>query len=292
MLTIAKEYVTSHCDKENKPVAFCYSGETVRFETRDCYDDRLHRDGSEDHPETAIENPATGPLFIEEAEPGDILKIEILEIDVAPTGLMRTSLVGGAYKALARERETRQFEVMNRKIQFTDSIVLDVDPMIGVIGTAPKGEAVPNITPGRHGGNMDCRKIQAGTILYLPVEIQGGLLVIGDLHGLMGDGESLICGLEMAGAVTVRVTVLKDAVCPVPFLETPSDYITIQSAETFEEAAELAANAMHQYIRDKYHLNIRDAGMLLSLKGNLIICQMVNPFVTVRMEISKAVFER
>lgn len=287
MITITKEYVTSHCDKENKPVAFCKSGDVVRFETRDCYDERLQADGTEIEPEQGIENPATGPLFVEGAEPGDTLKIEIQAIDVAETGLMRTSIVGGAYKALAEKRETRQFKVKNGKIDFAENISLELDPMIGVIGTAPAGEAVPNITPGRHGGNMDCRKIQAGTTLYLPVEVKGGLLVIGDLHGLMGDGESLICGLEMSGAVTVKVEVLKNCDLPTPFLETDTHYITIQSGETFEEAAVQAANAMHQFIGKKYHLNIRDTGMFLSLKGNLIMCQMVNPLMTVRMEVEK-----
>jgi len=75
MLRISKKFVTDNCSPYNPPAARCRSGDTVQFETRDCYDDRLHADGSVTEPEKALENPATGPLYIEEAQPGDVLKV-------------------------------------------------------------------------------------------------------------------------------------------------------------------------------------------------------------------------
>ena len=111
--------------------------------------------------------------------------------------------------------------------------------MIGVIGTAPEGEkGIPTITPGKHGGNMDCKKITAGSTLYLSVNVDGGLLSMGDIHALMGDGEVFICGLETAGEITVKISVLKNTKLPVPFLYSEGKVMTIQSAETLDKAGE------------------------------------------------------
>ena len=97
MLYIGKEHVTDNLSPHNPPAARCRSGETAVFQTRDCYDDRLHADGTVEHPELALENPATGPLYVEEAAPGDVLKVKIEKIDVNPTGLMRASTSAGAF---------------------------------------------------------------------------------------------------------------------------------------------------------------------------------------------------
>ena len=98
MLVISKEYVSGIMDKQVAPVAFCESGDAVRFETRDCYDDAVV---SEERPlgdkEDPIENPATGPLFVKGAEPGDILKVEILDIELRDWGVMRSSTSCGSY---------------------------------------------------------------------------------------------------------------------------------------------------------------------------------------------------
>ncbi|MGN0373786.1 MAG: acetamidase/formamidase family protein, partial [Enterocloster sp.] len=179
---------------------------------------------------------------------------------------------------------------------------LNCDIMIGVIGTAPEGTGVPTITPGAHGGNMDCRRIGTGTTLYLPVNAPGALLSMGDLHGLMGDGEMMICGLETAGKVKVRVTVLKENILEesgacflkeaLPLLDASGTLMTIQSAETLDEAAQLAACRMQQLVAKASGLDDVNSGMLMSLTGNLIICQIVNPLKTVRCEFPKDILER
>ncbi len=303
MIRISRDYVTDCLKAGLEPVAYCESGDVAEFETRDCYDDN---DITEDNPygnhPDGLENPATGPLYVRGAEPGDVLKVEILGIELREYGIMRTSVTDGAFHHLYEKKTARRFYFKKDetagscRISFDDKLTLDCDIMIGVIGTAPAGDGVITITPGSHGGNMDCRKIGIGTTLYLPVNTPGALLAMGDLHALMGDGEMMICGLETGGIVTVRVTVLKKAEAgylwdALPLLDADGSLMTIQSAETLDEAAKLAACRMQRLVAAVTGLDDVNSGMLMSLKGNLVICQIVNPLKTVRCEFPKEVLE-
>ena len=108
MLTISKKDVTGNLGPDNRPAAFCKSGDTVLFETRDCYDDRLMANGTLLDPENTLSNPATGPLYIEEACPGDVLKVEILKISLNPTGIMQALPGAGTFHTYSR-RSRRQY---------------------------------------------------------------------------------------------------------------------------------------------------------------------------------------
>ncbi len=290
MIRISDHDVTDILDRKNAPAAYCGSGDIVVFETRDCYDNSLT---SEERPlgdrEDTLENPATGPLYVRGAKKGDVLKVEILQIALRSWGAMRTSTSGGEFRERYRERIARIFPLKENQIVFDDKLTLPVNPMIGVIGTAPEGEGVPTHTPGEHGGNMDCNKITEGSVLYLPVNTDGALLAIGDIHARMGDGEVLICGLETAGDVTVRVTVLPNSVLPTPFLSAGGRVMTIQSAPTLDEAAHLAANRMYDFVKSVSGKDDVHTGMLMSLVSDLVICQVVDPLKTVRSEIPEAV---
>lgn len=316
MVFIGKEHVSGILDKNVKAAAVCESGQTVVFETRDCYDDGVV---SEERPlgdkADPIENPATGPLYIEGALPGDILKVEILDIQVRNWAVMRSSTSCGVFHEDFSERTARIFKLDNLKqeeagaqavekagaagrgdFRFDDVLKLELDPMIGVIGTAPAGDGITTDTPDSHGGNMDCRKIVKGSVLYLPVYAEGALLSMGDLHALMGDGEVLICGLETGGAVTVKVTVLKEKELkgvriPVPFLSCRGDVMTIQSARTLDEAGDMAAKAMKEFVKAAAKKDNLEAGMLMSLLSNMAVCQVVDPLKTVRVEFPLHVLE-
>lgn len=299
MLVISKEYVTGIMDKQVPPAAICESGDIVKFETRDCYDDAVVSEerpsGDKQHP---IANPATGPLYVKGAEPGDILKVEILDIELRDWGVMRSSTSYGVFHEDFDQKTARIFKLQDGKngkksaVRFDDTLVLELDPMIGVIGTAPAKAGVETDTPDSHGGNMDCRKIVKGSILYLPVNVDGGLLAMGDLHALMGDGEVFICGLEIGGCVTVKVTVLKEVQLPTPFLCCRGDVMTIQSALTLDEAGDMAAKAMKNFVKLATGKDNFEAGMLMSLLANMVVCQVVDPLKTVRMEFPLAVLEQ
>lgn len=189
------------------------------------------------------------------------------------------------------EETTKLFPVAEGQITFNNKLRFPIAPMIGVIGTAPAGTGIDTGTPGPHGGNMDCTRIGAGATLYLPVNVEGALLAMGDLHAKMGDGEVEVCGVEIAGAVTVRVSVVKNHRLPTPFLVDREIAAAIFSARTLDDASVGATMAMHEFLTTELKMNEHEAGMLLSVAGNLRICQIVDPEKTCRMEIPIGIME-
>ena len=290
MLTIHTDTKIHKMSENNPPVAKAKSGDTVCFETLDCFGGQLKSEndllGGLDWNNV---NPASGPLFVEGAMPGDVLKVEILKIELDDHGVMVDAPGEGVTGAAVSSESTKILPVKNGKVKFNEKLSFPICPMIGVIGTAAKGEGIDTGTPGSHGGNMDCTRIGEGATLYLPVNTEGALLAMGDLHARMGDGEVEVCGVEIAGKVTVKLTVLKNCKLPTPFLVNSELAMAIHSAETVDEACVGATMAMHGFLTGELGMNEHEAGMLLSVTGNLCICQVVDPEKTVRMEIPLSV---
>lgn len=279
--------------KDHKPTQYVKSGEIIAFKTYDCYCNKLI---SENQPIDSIKeelsNPATGPLYIEGAEVGDILKIEIIDIKVNNKGAMRTRPNVGILGEVFKESKVKIIHIEDNKAIFNEKIQIPIKPMIGVIGVAPKGIDVNTMVPDMHGGNMDCKRIVKGAIVYLPVNVLGGLLSIGDLHAIMADGEIVICGLEIDGEVTIRVDVIKNKVLPLPMVVEGDHIMTIASKETLDAAAKQATINMHNFLLDELKMDVHEAGMLLSLVGDLKICQIVDPLMTARMEFPKSILAK
>ena len=293
MLYITKETVNDIMKWDNKPAGYCKSGETVVFETRDCYDNTITSSERPLGDKEGLSNPVTGALYVEGAEVGDILKVEIEDIKLRSWGVMRSSTTAGVFHEKYEKREAIIFQVKDNKIYFDDKLILDADPMIGVIGTAPiEKEGVPTTTPGKHGGNMDCKKIVKGSTIYLPVNVKGGLLSMGDIHALMGDGEVFICGLEIAGEITVKVSVLKNIKLPTPFLHSRGKVMSIQSDEDLDKAGDMAAKEMFEFVKGATKQDDVRTGMLMSLLSDMAVCQVVDPLLTVRVEFPLEVLEK
>jgi len=290
MLTIRTNTKVYKMAKENAPCAYAKSGDTVCFETLDCFGGQLK---SEAQKMGGLDwgniNPATGPLYIEGALPGDVLKVEILSIALDDHGVMVHSEGEGVTGGAVKGEVTRILPVENGCAKFNDRLSFPIRPMIGVIGTAPAGEGIATGTPGAHGGNMDCTRIGAGATLYLPVNVEGALLAMGDMHAVMGDGEVGVCGVEIAGSITVRVSVCKECALPTPFLLTDDLAMTICSAKTADEAADAATLAMHSFLMGELGMDGHEAGMLLSAAGDLRVCQVVDPQKTMRMELPRCI---
>lgn len=278
---------------EHTPAAEAASGSTVTFETMDCFANGLTCSSqlfsSIDWNEI---NPATGPLLVHGALPGDILKVEILDIRLGAQGVMVTVPGFGVLDKEMTRENTKVVRIEEGDAVLNDRIRLPVAPMIGVIGVAPAGGPIVTGTPGDHGGNMDCKRIVKGAILYLPVATPGALLALGDLHAVMGDGEVVVCGVETPGEVDVRVSVLKGVKLPTPFLVEGGHLMTIASAETLDAAASEATRRMHRFLKERLGIETHEAGMLLSAAADLRICQIVDPLKTARMELPAWVAER
>lgn len=285
MIEISREYALGVLSDANEPAAHCQSGDVVRFVTRDCFDDSIVTEDGPTLPRM-YSNPVTGPLYVDGAEVGDVLRVEIQKLEVADTGIVRTTPGSGPFDDVVTCKLPRIFKIENNQIVFDEKLRVDLDIMIGVIATAPAdGASIDTKTPGLHGGNMDCRRITQGTVVYLPVNTPGALLCIGDLHARMGDGEVASCGMECRGAAQVRVQVLKNTTLPTPALVNDTHFMTIQSAPTLDDASVMASRAMRDFLVEKCGLDAIAACMLLSLVGDLVVCQIVDPLMTVRMEL-------
>lgn len=290
MLTIHTDTRVHVMARDNAPAACCKDGDTVCFETLDCFGGQLTSEAQKmGGLDWSNINPATGPLYVEGAQAGDVLKVEILSIELDDHGVMVHSEGERVTGRVVKGEVTKILPIENGCAKFNDKLSFPLRPMIGVIGTAPAGEGIATGTPDAHGGNMDCTRIGAGATLYLPVNVDGALLAMGDMHAVMGDGEVGVCGVEIGGAITVRVTVLKDSQLPTPFLLADDHAMTICSAQTADEAGDGATLAMHTFLTRELGMDAHDAGMLLSIAGDLRVCQVVDPQKTMRMEIPRSI---
>lgn len=279
MNKIAKDHVIYAMSSENKPVLNVHSGDRITFETMDCYSDEV----TPDEPDRRCHriNPASGPAAVEEAMPGDTLKVTIEKISLGSRALVGSYPNSGTMKELVTRRMIHFLPVQERQLEFRSDLIVKADPMIGVIGVAPQEKEVGCGTPGEHGGNMDCRKIREGAVVYLPVFHPGALLALGDVHAAMGDGEVMGSGAEIAAEVTVKVEVLKQA-CAGPWVTDQDQLYALASAKTMEEALKRCCQKMNCQLQRQLGCTPETAGMLMSLEGNSEICQVVNDLVTLR----------
>lgn len=291
MLKIHRDKIIYSMCPENPPVLNINSGETIIFETCDCFTNQIRN--SELVP-VEIDwdkiNPATGPIFVNGAEPGDTLAIKIENIEISDTGVMMAGPGYGLLEDLLQNEVIKILPIIQEKIIFSDKISLPVNPMIGVIGTSPSAESISCGNPGPHGGNMDTKVIEIGSTVYLPVEVPGGLLALGDLHASMGDGEVSVCGVEVSGAVTATITLIKGRNMKLPMVLTSNALYTIASHSSLDEATKIATENMIHLLLNK-GMSKDQAIQLLSIGGNLQISQVVDPLKTVRFELPLWIYE-
>ncbi|MGD9566950.1 MAG: acetamidase/formamidase family protein [Sedimentibacter sp.] len=296
MITIDKNKIHFSFNTENIPVAYAESGDIVKFCCQDCYCEQILEDGFEfSKINMNYNNPATGPLFINGADPGDVLRIEIKDIELALEGSMCARTGAGVYEI--EGCHCRRFPIKDKLIKFDNDISIPIKPMIGVIGTAPINEEISNQIPSEHGGNLDIKDLGVGSVLYLSVNVPGALLSMGDIHAVQGDGETVICALEMSGDITVKIDVLKNRHdIPTPFIVTAEKYLTTSADKSLDVSSKAAARKMHKFLQEHSNLTDAQCGFLLSLAGNLRISQIVNPAKGCIMEfpigLAKEKFER
>ncbi len=285
---IIKDQVIFQMSKNNLPVVKVKSGEMITLHTKDCFNNQLVSESQKvDSLDWEHINPATGPIFIEQAMPNDTLKITIHSIEVEDCGTMAAIPENGVLGKYVTESQIKRIPIVEQKAIFSDSIQIPITPMIGVIGVAPKEGSIPCGEPGSHGGNMDNTKIAAGATLYLPIYHEGALLSLGDVHACMGDGEIMVTGVEIPATITLTVEILPKVTIQNPMLEDNDYCYTIASDSNIEMAIEMATYDMVNVVMQRLGFSFNEAGMFLSAVGNLEFCQVVDPKRTVRMKVSK-----
>jgi amidase len=278
--------------KELKPVKTVASGSTLTIETYDCFQNQIRSNNTEIN---SIDwnqiNPATGPIYVESALPGDILSVKIEKIELGSEGVMAVGPELGVMGHRLEQFEAKMIPILDGKAVFNEKVHIPLNPMIGVIGVAPKGDAVSCGTPGAHGGNMDTKLITEGANLYFPVFAEGALFALGDLHAAMGDGEIGVSGIEIPGKVTVTLTVIKGHSLKNPLLLSDEGVAAIVSAPTLDEAAKTAVEEMIDLLHPHTDLTLNHLTMLMSAVGQTQISQIVDPLLTARFFVPKWVLD-
>lgn len=232
-------------------------------------------------------NPVTGPVYIEGAEPGDAVKIDILDLDEGSWGW--TGIIPG-FGLLADEFNEPFLNISHydaNRVEFQPGIHLPTRPFPGTIGLALSEPGNHSVVPPRaQGGNLDVRDLTRGSSLYLPVAVAGGLLSIGDTHAAQGDGE--VCGtaVETAMTVRVRVSLIKNAGFTNPRYELTAAaatepmpkgiYATTGVGPDLMEATKDAIRAMIDHLGREYGLEPTMAYALCSVAVNLKISEVVD----------------
>lgn len=273
-------------DKNTAPAVTIQSGETVCVQTYDSMTGRIVDETGTKYFGVGGCNPCSGPIYVSDALPGDTLKVEIL--DIVPQGPCYTTCAPGfgAYADRVMDKVVHMLPIKGNYLIFQNDMQIPVRCMIGTIGVAPKDKAIDTLWPAEHGGNMDNTRIASGSTVYIPVQVEGALLFMGDVHAAMGDGEVMGAGAEVGAEITVRISVVKDKI-PCVIVDADNRLYTVASRPTLEECCQEAVWNMACLIGQYKNLSTDEAGMLCSLVGDLHICQIVDPQPTVRFGVDK-----
>lgn len=300
--------VIGHYDAATPPVLRIKSGDTVEIHTLGVGTPRaLMAAGL---PESQVEpallavvkaNPTgrghflTGPVFVEGAEPGDVLEVQILGIRLAvdyayngmgSNGTLFDQFPNGGQKIIQLDRKRM---VAN----FAPGVEVPLRPFFGSMGVAPAPAAgsISSTPPGTHAGNLDNRELIAGTKLFIPVHASGALFQVGDGHAAQGDGEVDQTGLETSLAGEFRFVVRKDLKLEWPRAETPTHYIAMGIDADLNKAVKLAVEEAVSFLMAERKLSRADAYMLASVAVNLHITQLVDSNKGVHAMIPKDIFK-
>lgn len=276
------------------PVLTISSGTTLRFDLKDGGNNQLG-------PHATVEDvkafdfdktdPAFGPVYIEEAEPGDVLAIEFLSFETGDHGW--TAIFPG-FGLLSDEFPDHDIKVWDLKTAkekgyavFKEGIHIPLRPFLGVVGVAPEAAGeFSTIPPYETGGNIDCKHITVGSTLYLPVKVKGALLSLGDGHAAQGDGELCGTAIETPMKAEVKITLQNgkkhvlsphyETKCAPAGPENKGEYAVLGIDKDLREAARKAARGIIEWLQIEKGLTRVEAYMLASVAGDLRMSEVVD----------------
>jgi acetamidase/formamidase len=288
------------------PVASLTPGETFKVSTLDAFANRI------DSPDADLSkvirlpyvNPCTGPIYVEGAEPGDTLSVRIEDIqiprDYAVSCIIPEfgGLCGTVFTRVLNEhleqriliqRITKQGLVHDPRLKIPP---IPVEPFYGTIGTSPAVEAISTLSPGFHGGNMDAADVCPGNTVYLPVQVAGALLFVGDGHAAQGDAE--VCGVaaEVPTVGTLTVDLIKGRAISTPRIENGEFLMSVGSARPMEDAARIAFYDLVTWLASDYGFDRIAAYQLCSQVARVRLANMVDILYSVVAKFPKRYLPR
>jgi len=237
----------------------------------------------------------TGPVYVEGAEPGDVLEVKVLSIDL-PLDYGYNGCAGFIPANCDRSLPARVMKLDRKAMtaEFKPGIVVPLEPFFGSMGVAPAPELgrVSSNPPGKHAGNLDNRELVAGSTLFIPVFVRGALFEIGDGHAAQGDGEVDQTAIETSLRGRVQLTVRKDMKLVWPRAETSTTFISMASDEDLQVATTIAIQEMIDFLAATRGLTKHEAYQLVSIAGHVAITQLVDkPVYGVHVKMAKRIFK-
>jgi len=250
-------------------------GETILVEAEDALSGQIRtNDDRRDKAEVPYSNPVSGPIFVEDAQPGDSLSVTIHEI--RPRDGQCATYTGNP-KQLCEWLGTdvphgaHVCPIVDDLIYWSDELTIPYNPMLGCLGTAPAW-GVPSTAPaGSHGGNMDLVEVNPGSKVYLPVFVEGAYLFLGDAHAAMGHGELSATGLEMASETTVTVDLIHGRSIAGPRVENADEIMTVATGCPMERSIAEAYAQLILWMEQDYGWNRWKAYDLLTHVGRISV---------------------
>ncbi|HMG84920.1 MAG TPA: acetamidase/formamidase family protein [Terracidiphilus sp.] len=294
-----------------KPVLTVHSGDVVRIQTLSTCgpNERLEAGGvaAKDIPaynatiydQVKDRGPGghilTGPVAVTEAEPGDVLEVQIEKIDIDVPFACNGFSVGRGFLPNDFPYGRRKIIPLDREkmlAHFAPGVEIPLHPFFGSMGVAPPESAgkYDSAPPWMHAGNIDNKELVAGTALFIPVHAPGALFEVGDGHAGQGNGEVDITAMETFLTGTFRFIVHKDQHLLWPRAETPTSYISMGFSPDLKTATEMAVRNMIEFLVTEKHLSRDDAYMLTSVAVDVDITQLVDGNVGVHAICPKGIF--
>lgn len=251
------------------------SGARIVVETEDALSGQLRNPGDRrDKSKVPYSNPVSGPIYVQDAHPGDTLAVHIESI-ASRDGQCATYT--GPARQLAEwlgndvPHGAHICPIRDDKVYWSDTVILPFQPMLGCIGTAPDW-GVPNTAgAGNHGGNLDLMEVRPGNTVQLPVFVPGGLLYLGDAHAVMGHGELSATGLEMASTTVIRIDLLRRHAIVGPRIESPDEIMCVATGCPMERAIAEAYARLILWMESEYAWDRWRAYDLLTHVGRISV---------------------
>jgi len=307
-----KTVAWGYYDAAAEPVLHIKSGDTVIFETlltnspnglekAGVAPDQVQQNLRDIYKEITTHGPGghilNGPVYVDGAEPGDTLEIQIRKIDLAipyayngfrfGAGFLTQDFTYSRTKIIPLDRE-------RMVARFGPGVEIPLHPFFGSMGVAPPESygRISSAPPGIHGGNMDNKELVAGTTLFLPIHVRGALFEVGDGHAGQGNGEVDITAMETSLTGTLQFVLRKDLKTPYPRAETPTHYISMGYDDDLSEATRIAVRQMIDFLVNEKHLSRDDAYMLTSVAGDVDITELVDGNKGVHVMMPKSIFAK
>ncbi len=284
MKNLSREKRIYYLDPEAEPAITIDSGEELMVETWDAFEglrDPLQLDAR------ALKGPATGPIYVNGAEPGDALKVDFLKI-TPKEGPAHMVMPGrGFLEEEFTEGYPTVMTIDGGQLVLPSGIRLSMMPSMGLVATTPTYVQNTASDSGPYGGDIDMKELVEGSTIYMPVFVDGGLLAMGDCHALVGDGAVAGTGAECSSDTHIRVTVEKGMNIASPRALTPDHFVVLSYGDELAPAMKQAVRDMVEFLVSEKGLAPYDAYTLCSLAGDVRVSRTFRPISPVKMMLSR-----